>query len=184
MNRPPAKALTVFVGLILVAVLTRLVMWLPNFHAVTAATLFAGFYFRSRLTAALVPVIAMSLSNWIIGGYAFEIMLAVYAALLLPLMLRGWLRVNLSAPRVAMSAVASSLVFYLATNAAVWYVGAWYPRSFEGLAACYVAALPFFWNAVAGDLAFSALLFGSYALGKHFIAARGRTLAFARESLA
>jgi hypothetical protein len=159
-------------------------MWLPNFHAVTAATLFAGFYFRSRFTAALVPVVAMWLSNWIIGGYAFEIMLAVYAALLLPLALRGWLRANLSPSRVVASAVASSVIFYLATNAAVWYVGAWYPRSFEGLAACYVAALPFFWNAVAGDLAFSALLFGSYALGKHFIAAHTRIPAFARQSLA
>jgi hypothetical protein len=161
---PTGKHVVVFLGLVLLAVLTRLEMWLPNFHAVTAATLFAGFYFRGRLAAACVPVVAMALSNWVLGGYAWEVMLAVYSAMLLPLAARGWLRSNLSAPRVVVCSVASTLAFYLLTNAAVWHVGVWYPRSFAGLIDCYVAAVPFLFNALVGDLAFSALLFGAYAL--------------------
>ena len=39
-----------------------------------------------------------------------------------------------------------------------------YPPTATGLAACYVAAIPFFQNTLAGDLAFSALLFGGFAL--------------------
>jgi hypothetical protein len=39
-----------------------------------------------------------------------------------------------------------------------------YPHDAGGLVACYVAAIPFFQNTVAGDLVYSALLFGGFAL--------------------
>ena len=167
MDRATGKNMTVFLGLIALAIASRLVMFMPNLHAVTAAALFAGFYFRSRLLAACVPIVAMSVSNWMIGGYAWEVMLAVYAAMLVPVACRGLLRAKLSPLRVVGSAVASTLVFYFATNAAVWYVGVWYPRTADGLLACYVAALPFLANALMGDLAFSAILFGAYAANKN-----------------
>jgi hypothetical protein len=35
-----------------------------------------------------------------------------------------------------------------------------YPKNFGGLMACYVAALPFFRNAVVSDLFFAAVFFG------------------------
>jgi hypothetical protein len=35
-----------------------------------------------------------------------------------------------------------------------------YPHDFAGLTACYVAAIPFFQNTVAGDLFYATLLFG------------------------
>ncbi|MEX2114306.1 MAG: DUF6580 family putative transport protein, partial [Pirellulales bacterium] len=60
MNRHTLFDAAVFAGLVGLAVATRLVMFEPNFHAVTAATLFGGFYFRSRLVAALVPLVAMT----------------------------------------------------------------------------------------------------------------------------
>ena len=39
-----------------------------------------------------------------------------------------------------------------------------YPKTSEGLLACYTAAIPFFWNTMAGDLVFTGLLFGGYYL--------------------
>jgi hypothetical protein len=42
--------------------------------------------------------------------------------------------------------------------------GIYYPPTLSGLAECYVAAIPFFQNTLAGDLLFSALLFGGFAL--------------------
>jgi hypothetical protein len=154
----------VFCGLIALAVATRLVMIEPNFHAVTAASLFAGFYFRRHLVAAMVPLLAMTLSDWVIGGYSREVMVTVYLAMLLPIAWRGRLRVRLNAPRVALAAVASSVIFYLTTNAAVWHSGIWYSHGWDGLGACYAAGVPFLVNALAGDLLFSAGLFGAYAL--------------------
>ncbi len=169
MNRHMLFDAVVFVGLVGLAVATRLIMIEPNFHAVTAATLFAGFYFRSRLVAALVPLVAMTASDWVIGGYAREVMITVYLCMLLPIAWRGVLRTRLSAPRLALTAVASTLIFYAVTNAAVWYAVPWYGPGFSGLVACYAAAVPFLYNALAGDLVFTAGLFGVYALASRFV---------------
>jgi hypothetical protein len=37
-----------------------------------------------------------------------------------------------------------------------------YPHTAEGLSACYVAGLPFFKNTIAGDLVYSAVMFGAF----------------------
>ena len=41
-----------------------------------------------------------------------------------------------------------------------------YPVTPAGLAACYVAAIPFFQNTLAGDLVYATLLFGGFALAE------------------
>ncbi len=46
----------------------------------------------------------------------------------------------------------------------MWLFSGFYPRTVAGLAACYVAAIPFFQNTVAGDLFYAGLLFGGFAL--------------------
>lgn len=174
MNRPTLQDVAVFCGLAGCAFATRLLMIEPNFHAVTAAALFAGFYFRNRAVAACVPLLAMVASDWVIGGYSKEVMIVVYAAMVLPIALGGILRSRLSAGRVAGGAVGCSLLFFLATNAAVWHVGFWYARSWQGLAECYAAGLPFLANALAGDLIFSAAFFGAYAVALNLGASASR----------
>ena len=164
MNLDVGKDVAVFCGLVALAVGTRLLMIEPNFHAVTAAALFAGFYFRRRWTAACVPLIAMNASDWVIGGYAREVMVVVYASMLLPIAWRGLLRSRLTPARVVSTAAMSSIAFYLTTNAAVWHAASWYPRTAAGLAQCYYNALPFLANALAGDVLFAGVLFGAYAL--------------------
>jgi len=39
-----------------------------------------------------------------------------------------------------------------------------YPKDLSGLAACYVAGIPFFQNTLFGDLFYSAVLFGTFEL--------------------
>ncbi len=95
-------------------------------------------------------------------------MLTVYLCMLLPIAWRGLLRNRLSAPRLAITAVASTLIFYIVTNAAVWVAVPWYGPGWNGLATCYAAAVPFLYNALAGDLVFTAGLFGAYALATRF----------------
>lgn len=175
-NRELLKNSAVMVGLVAVAVITRLLITEPNVHAVTAAALFAGFYFRSRLTAACVPLLAMTASNWVLGGYTKEVMVAVYASLVLPIAWRGVLRSKLSVTRVGGVAVTSSIAFFVITNAAVWDAGRWYPHTWDGLVRCYTAALPFFTNALIGDAIFSGALFGAYALVTRLSAASSPAL--------
>jgi hypothetical protein len=68
----------------------------PNFHAVTAVALFAGFTFRRAATAACVPLVAMMMSDAVIGGHHPLVMAAVYASLAFPVAWRVWLRGSLT----------------------------------------------------------------------------------------
>jgi hypothetical protein len=78
------------------------------------------------------------------------------------------LKDRLSVPRVAGASLAGSIAFFGFSNFAVWAVWNMYPKTLAGLGACYVAGLPFFRNAVVGDLAFTAVLFGAPLLAEYF----------------
>jgi hypothetical protein len=58
--------------------------------------------------------------------------------------------------------LSSSLLFYATTNFAVWAFSGMYAHDLHGLVLCYVAALPFLWNTVAGDALWTTLLFGCW----------------------
>ena len=166
MNRNKLIACGMFALLVGLGVASRLAVlafpWVPpNFQAIAGTALFAGFFFRSRSTAAAVPLVAMVASDLVLGGYELPVMVAVYASLAAPIAWRGWLRRRTSAARVAGATVFSTLLFFAATNLAVWY--AWYPQTAAGLGRCYVAALPFLVYSLSGDLLFAGVLFGGYA---------------------
>jgi hypothetical protein len=166
-NRTKLATIAVFALLVGIGVGSRLVKEVcpllpPNFHAIAGTALFAGFFLRNRALAAGVPLLAMWLSDLVIGGYETLIMVVVYASLVAPIAWQGWLRRRLSATRVAGAAVASTLLFFACTNLAVWYV--WYPHTVAGLTRCYAAALPFLGYSLSGDLLFAGALFAVYAL--------------------
>jgi hypothetical protein len=54
----------------------------------------------------------------------------------------------------------ASMLFFLASNFATWTEGLLYPLTLPGLAACYVAAIPFFGRTIAADLVGTGLIFG------------------------
>jgi Family of unknown function (DUF6580) len=161
-KRDTAIRSAVFCALVALAVAVRLVSETPNFNAVTAAALFAGFYFRNRLTALCVPLLAMSVSDVFLGGYAMGMMAAVYLSLMVPIAWRGILRRRLSPLSVGSGAMCATLAHYLLSNGAVWY--AWYPHSWQGVVECYTVALPFLANSISSNVLFSAGFFGLYAL--------------------
>ena len=82
---------------------------------------------------------------------------AFYAGILL---LGGVMIKGFSPLRIGAAALIGSVSFFLISNFAVWAVWQLYPKTFAGLTACYVAGMPFFRNAVASDLLFSAAFFG------------------------
>jgi hypothetical protein len=73
------------------------------------------------------------------------------------------LAVSESPIRIGGAAFICSLQFFLITNFAVWYGSGFYEQSMAGLAACYTAAIPFWGRTLAGDLIFTAVLFGLHA---------------------
>ncbi len=68
--------------------------------------------------------------------------------------------------KLAAAAVSASVSFFVLSNFAVWAVWPTYPKTAAGLAACYVAAIPFFRSQFASDLIFTAVIFAVPALIK------------------
>lgn len=154
---------------IAVAAIFRLVPHPPNFSPIAAMALFSGAYLPRRGLAFAAPLGAMLLSDAVLGFHSG--MPVVYGSLALIVGLGFLLSTKRTAGRIALAAIASSVLFYLITNFAVWASGDMYPTTLAGLAACYVAAIPFFQNSLAGDLLFTALLFGGFALAERLMPA-------------
>ena len=140
----------------------RLVPHPPNFAPIGAMALFSGAQLGKRPLAFAAPLGAMVLSDAVIGfhsGLPF-----VYASVA-GVVLLGWLALSrVSVLRLAGVAVASSVLFFVVTNFGTWLLSGMYPMTAAGLAACYVAAIPFFQNTVAGDLFYAGVLFGGFGL--------------------
>jgi hypothetical protein len=155
-------AVAAFLVLVVFGIAGRLLPHPPNVTPLVAVTLFAGFLFRPRAVAIAVPLLVMLISDSFMGFYDWRIMASVYAAFILPVLLTPILRTRPTVLRVVGCSVLSSVVFFAASNFAVWAFSGMYERSSTGLAACYIAAIPFFRNTFLGDLAWSSLLFGLY----------------------
>lgn len=159
-------------GIIVLAALSRLLPHPPNFSPVEALALFGGAYFASRSAAIVVPLLAMLLSDFALavvngGFYAEHFMsvefLLVYACIAASAVLGFGLRGKARPFRIAGYSVLGSVLFFLVTNFGTWLGSGMYPLTGSGLAAAYVAGLPFFQNTLAGTLVYAALMFGGFA---------------------
>lgn len=174
----------VAVSLTVLAALLRLIPHPPNFAPVGATAIFGGSRLRGW-QAYVVPLLAMALTDpirsWMEGGYPAYSWgtLVVYACFLISVVLgRVFLRKSTTPSRIAAVTLAGSIQFFALTNLAAWVAG--YPHTWAGLAACYIAALPFFGYTVAGDLLYSGALFTAYSLLKRFSREEEAALALSR----
>lgn len=161
---PNRLRFTVLVGMILAAAAFRIFPHPPNFSPIAALALFAGAQFTDKRSAFLVPLAAMFLADLVLGLHA--LIPVIYGCFALIVCLGFWLRRQRSAGRIAVTALTGSILFFIFTNFAVWAGAGMYPKTLAGLAECFVAALPFFQNTLAGDLIFNAMLFGGIALAE------------------
>lgn len=148
-------------ALVGIGVLGRL--WQPAYGVspLIGIGLCAGALFTNRFVAASVPAVALAASNFALPGggmYGSWTMAAIiYAAFTWPVLMgslvrrhRGWGALS--------GALAGSLVFFLTTNFAHWWLTNDYAHTAGGLVECYLAALPFYRWAPVGDVAWSLAL--------------------------
>ena len=141
-------------------VAARLLLHTWNVSPVAASALFAGLMLRRRWLALVVPLAALALSDAVIGFDDWRMASVVYAALALPAV-AGILGRRHGASRVVVpAALGCSLIFFAATNFAVWAFSGMYSLDLAGLIQCYTLALPFLKYTIAGDLFWAAVLFG------------------------
>ncbi|HET8700127.1 MAG TPA: DUF6580 family putative transport protein [Nitrococcus sp.] len=163
----------VLAGIMLATMAARLLPHPPNFTPVEAVALFGGTYVADRRLAFLLPLLALLLSDLVLGfavygyGLVYGGMAFVYASVALITALGRWqLRRRASVSRVATCALMAASLFFVVTNFGVWLTSGLYPHNASGLLACYVAGLPFFHYALAGALGYTVLLFGGLALAR------------------
>lgn len=150
---------------IIIAAGLRLVPHPPNFSPIDAMALFSGAYLGRRALAFVAPLGALLLSDLVLGFYHGQE--TVYFSVALIVMIGMVALTRRSALRVGTAAIVSSILFFVITNFGMWLFSGMYPRTAAGLVDCYVAAIPFFQNTVAGDLFYAAVLFGAFRLAEH-----------------
>jgi hypothetical protein len=175
-------------GVIAAAAMARLIPHPWNFTPIGAMALFAGAHIRNRPLALLVPLLAMAASDLFLPRDVWQVHATIYATFAVIVGLgmvlgacrakmrvgegrmraipaaRGAINLLLSSLWIGSFALWASLLFFAVTNFACWQVHPIYEKTPGGLLACYAAAIPFFGNMAAGDLFYSLVLFGGYAL--------------------
>ena len=148
------------VGLILVGIVSRLVPHPWNATPLTAIALFGGTYCAKRWSI-LLPLGIVAISDLFLGWHAT--IPFTWSACAATGLLAWWLRARPSAGRIIAGSLLGSVIFFLVTNFGVWAAQTLYPKTVSGVWECYVAGIPFFRNALVGDLIYTAVLFGMYA---------------------
>ena len=172
-----------FYLLILLVAASRFLPHPPNVACVGALGLFAGCYLQGR-RAYLVPLAVMLGSDMVghmagipgLGFYSPITMVMVYLGMVLAVPVGRWIRTSkLKIACYPIAAVGASTLFFLVSNLGHWLAG-FYPMTGAGLLACYVNAIPFYGLTLTGDLAFTALLFGSWEFSRRFQMSQVREL--------
>ena len=140
-----------FFGVILA--LSRIVPHPPNFTPILASAIMAPMLIKDRLFGIAIPIVAMFISDVIIGFYSYQFV--IYASIL-AIALVSPMRKNYV--WLGIMAVGGSVWFFITTNFAVWIIWDYYPKTIEGLITCYTLAIPFFKNTLISTCLFTGLL--------------------------
>jgi hypothetical protein len=114
--------------------------------------------------AYLLPLVVMAITDPFVGGFSAQTPF-VYAAILINVLIgRSLVRSN-NPIRIGAAAFACSLQFFAVSNLGFFLSTP--DRSMSSLGMVYLNAIPFFGRTLAGDLAWTAILFGlHYALSR------------------
>ena len=139
--------------LIFVGVMSRIYPYAPNFTPMLSIALLSGFYSKNKFFV-LLPIFIMLISDIMIGNHA--IVPWVYSSFILIFAL-GYLIKKSSYSNIFIFSILSSVIFFVISNLGVWFTGG-YSYSFNGLIACYTAAIPFFKNTLISTVLYSSVI--------------------------
>lgn len=168
---------SVLVLMILLAAFSRIIPHMPNFSPLGAIGLFGAAYFAKKWQAFLIPIAATWLSDlfinnviyaqyypkftWFYQGFYWQ-----YGSYLLIALAGVFIFRKINPQRVIAGALTSTAIFFLVSNFGCWIGSTTYPQNFGGLMTCYVAGIPFLKGTLFGDLFYSGVLFGAFALAQ------------------
>ncbi len=166
----------ILIALILVSALYRIIPGRPlGFFPQLSMALFAGAVIKDKKWAFAFPIFSLFISD-LFFHLLFLNGLVPYAGfyegqitnylLFAAMTVIGFFMKKISVGTVAGYSFIVAVVYFLLSNFFVWQSGAGFarPKTFSGLMQCYIDGLPFLGNSLISTLAFSALLFGGWAL--------------------
>jgi len=173
MNHKISHRHLVLAGILVLAAFSRLIPHPPNFTALGAMALFGGTYIHNRTFAVLFPLSSLWASDIILNNLVYSEFykgfvlfspshIWIYISFVIIAILGQSLQKNINIKAIGISAISASVLFFILSNFGVWIQGLMYPLSFNGLIACYIAALPFFGWTLIGNFFFCSILFGSF----------------------
>lgn len=164
-------------AMIVLAAFSRIIPHMPNFSPLGAIGLFGAAYFAKKWQAFLIPIAATWLSDlfinnviyaqyypkftWFYQGFYWQ-----YGSYLLIAFAGIFIFRKINPQRVIAGALTSTAIFFLVSNFGSWIGSTTYPQNFSGLMTCYAAGIPFLKGTLLGDLVYSGVLFGSFALAQ------------------
>ena len=144
-----------------------------NFTPIGALALFGAAYFTEKRWAFIIPLLALWASNLILNnvllsqyyeGFVWFANPMVYIAFIAIVCLGIYTLKEVKPLKLLGVSLGASILFFLLTNIESWLTLPMYPKTFAGLIQAYIAAIPFFWNTLIGDLVFTGALFGAFEL--------------------
>ncbi|MCI0355246.1 MAG: hypothetical protein L0099_09450 [Acidobacteria bacterium] len=152
--------------IVLLSVLSRFLPHPWNFSPVFGALLFGGAHLKKR-DSIWFPVALLAASDFVLTTQVYGMKMhwshaLVWVGYAVLALIGWWLRRRISIRRFTAAALAEPTAFYLISNFGVWLGFGTYPPTWEGLVACYVAALPFYRNSLVASFLFGGFLFGVY----------------------
>jgi hypothetical protein len=148
-------------GLVVFAVISRMLPHPPNFAPIAAIALFSGAILPRRLALTL-PLFAMVISDIFIGMH--DLVFVTWGSFVLMALIASYGLKKVTVFKVFAYSFLGSVLFFVVTNFAVWAQSGMYAKTIAGLIDCYVLAIPFFRNTLLGDFVYSGIIFGAYYL--------------------
>lgn len=161
--------------LILLCAFSRVIPHTYNFSPLGAMALFGATYFSKKWQGLLIPLLATWVSDLFINNviYAryypeftwfYSSFYWQYGSYALISIAAFFLLRKVTPQRVLAGALSATGIFFLLSNFGCWLSNPMYGQNISGLLSCYAAGLPFLKGTLMGDLVYSGVLFGSFAL--------------------
>ena len=167
------QKIAVSILLIVLTAATRFLPFsIPNVTPLAAMALFGAAFFKRTTVGFIFPLVTLYATNLVLNntiyrsyypetGFVWHTSMYVILGFL-AISFIGKLNLKQVTPlKLAVSSLGGSIAFFLISNLSAFFSLA-YTKDFQGLMTCYAAGLPFFRNAVLGDLFFTTIVFGAY----------------------
>jgi hypothetical protein len=177
MNKQSTSTLIIAVLLIVLAALSRVIMYPYNYSSILAMAIFSGAVIKDKRLAFAMPLIAMVLADVLFeffttapGFWGWGQLVGYCILALITFIAFSMKKINVLT--VAGYSIGSSLLFFFLSNSAFFVfdnpIYHLYPQNFDGYTQSLAAGIPFLKKGLIVDLIYSGVLFGTYYLVKHY----------------